>query len=192
MIAIAVLCMLCYGRSKRFNLLQAANGNFSFAHNVSKRFVEIFHQIGMVLKANALAVKESLQEKAINKRVFISYDNMKFYEKARNQRLHNRAAFISYTAGYVCFMNTPGSSDNSDNNWYGRYLRPDQIDREAVNFFTNEDLVLDTVAICHCSVAVRYTISEVLSQYFSQATIKEKIMQGNGEFSHACAIEIAG
>lgn len=74
---------------------------------------------------------------------------MNLYEKARDQRLHNRGALLSYTTGYVCFMNTPGSSTNSDDNWYERYLNADQVDKEALNNVKSEDFELDSVALNH-------------------------------------------
>lgn len=189
-VAVAVMCMLCYACNERSNLFQAVNGHLSFAHNVPKRYIEIFHQLGIIvlyesirrtLNANALAVKKALQEKATKKRFFISYDNMNFYEKARDQRLHNRGALLSYTTGYVCFMNTPESSTNSDNNWYERYLNADQVDREAVNDVKSDDLKLNSIALNHRSATIRHIASEVLSRYFGQAMQKEKIWHRDGK-----------
>ena len=72
---------------------------FSFADNASKRMVEIFHRIKIMvvyktvrraLKANATAVLEELKNKAWEKRFFVSFDNMNFYEQRRDKRLHNK------------------------------------------------------------------------------------------------------
>lgn len=93
----------------------------------------LYKSIYQTLNINALAIKEALQEKAIEKRFFISYDNMNFYEKARDQQFYNRGTLLNYTAGYVYFMNISESSINSDDNWYKCYLNVDQIDKEAVN-----------------------------------------------------------
>lgn len=81
----------------------------------------------------------------------------------------------------MCFVNIPGSLDSGTDNWYECYLSSDQVDRIAVNLIINEVLVLDTAAISHCSAAIRYTISEVLSQYFSQAMQKDKVMYKNSK-----------
>lgn len=68
-VAVAVIYMLCYACNERSNLFQAINGHLSFAHNVLKRYVKIFHQQGIIilyesirrtLNANAHAVKEAL------------------------------------------------------------------------------------------------------------------------------------
>lgn len=83
-------------------------------------------------------------------------------------------------------MNTPRSSDSSTDNRYKYYLSSDQVDRKAVNLLTNEDLALDNLAIFHRSAAVRYTISEVLSHYFSQAMQKDKVIYKNDKTSYVC------
>lgn len=78
--------------------------------------------IWRILSTNAIAVKKSLQNKVREKKFFVSFNNMNFYEKSRNQQLHNRTALISYIMGYVYFMSTSKSSDSNTNNWYKYYL----------------------------------------------------------------------
>lgn len=46
-----------------------------------------------------------LAERTQKERFFISYDNLNFYKHVRDQRSHNRAHQVNYTAGYVLFMN---------------------------------------------------------------------------------------
>ena len=106
---------------------------------------------------------------------------MNFYEKARNQRLHNRGALLSYTAGYVCFMNTPGSSTNSDDNWYERYLNTNQVDRKAMNNVKSDDLELNSIALNQRSAAICHIASEMLSRYFGQVMQKKKIPYRDGK-----------
>lgn len=102
-----------------------ANGQLSFAHNVPKQYIEIFHQMDLIisyksiqcsLSINTITVKKFLQNKATEKRFFISYDIKNFYEKLFDQRLHKKAALISYIVGYVYFINTPESSNSSTDN----------------------------------------------------------------------------
>lgn len=91
------------------------------------------------------------------------------------------------------FINTSGGSNNNTNNWYKHYLSFNQVNRKVVNLLTNENLVLDNITISHYSAAIRYTISEVLSHYFSQAMQKDKVMYKNGKTSYICnQIAIAG
>ena len=67
--AVVVMCILCYSCNKRSNLFQAVNGHLLFAHNILKQYIEIFHQLDIIvlyesirrtLNANALAIKEAL------------------------------------------------------------------------------------------------------------------------------------
>lgn len=90
MIVVVVLCMLCYAHSERSNLLQTVNSQLLFAHNMPKQYIEIFHQMDLIvsyesfqhsLSTNAISVKKSLQNKATEKRFIVSYNNMNFYEK---------------------------------------------------------------------------------------------------------------
>lgn len=72
---------------------------FSFAHNVSKRKTKVYHKMSLVvsykiiwqaLNANIQAILKMLYEKVNVKQSFLSYDNIKFYEKVHDQRIHNK------------------------------------------------------------------------------------------------------
>ena len=91
--------MLCYARNQQSNILQIATGYLAYADNVPKRTAEILHRMGLpvtsetvrkALSANAEAIRAELQEKAWNRRFFISFDNMNFYEHRRDQHLANK------------------------------------------------------------------------------------------------------
>lgn len=98
LIAVVALCLLCYAQSEKSNIFQATAGHAAFAHNIPKRAVETFHQMGLLvsyesirraLAANANAVEAELREKVQKYRFFISYDNMNFYEHVRDARIFN-------------------------------------------------------------------------------------------------------
>lgn len=63
-----------------------------------------------------LIIKFAFLNKILKKRFFIFYDNINFYEKVKNQQLYNKAAFLNYTIGYICFMNILSSLINSNDN----------------------------------------------------------------------------
>ena len=93
-------------------------GYFSFAHNVSKRGTEVYHKMGLVvsykivrlaLNVNGQAVLRMLCERFKVEWFFLSYDNINFYEKVQDQRVHNKNHQVAYTAGYVYFMKGQGS-----------------------------------------------------------------------------------
>ncbi len=111
--------MLCYVKNQRSDILQVPAGYFAYVDNTTKRMVENLHYMGFLityktvrraLQTNALAINKELQKKAWERRIFLSFDNINFYEHKRDQRLHNKVHQVAYTAGYVCFMRS-----NSDN-----------------------------------------------------------------------------
>ncbi|MCJ1345659.1 hypothetical protein MMC31_003867 [Peltigera leucophlebia] len=76
LIATIYLCMLAYSRSKYANLFQMVAGYFAFAQNMPKRYVEVFHKMGLLvtsetvykaLTANSEAVLQTLWERVRNK-----------------------------------------------------------------------------------------------------------------------------
>lgn len=181
--AVVCLSMLCYAWNKRSNILQRINDQFAFANNVTKRFVEAFHQMGMIvlyesicrgLYINAKVVMDTIIEKTRISQFFVLYNNMNVYEHARDQKIHNQSALVNYIAGYICFMKTPGSIDDSDNTWAKQYIDNDQIDRKFVNKLRYDEFELDKDDESHQSALVRYTISEVLDQFFFAAMNKQK------------------
>ena len=146
-----------------------------FAHHIPKQYIKNFHQVGIIvwyksicqtLNAIALAVKEVFQEKATKKRFFIFYDIMNIYEKAYNQQLYNRSARLSYNTGYVCFINTSRSLDNSNDNWYEHYINTNQLDRETVNDIELDNLELNSIALNHQSATICHIASKMLGKYF--------------------------
>lgn len=183
LIAVVSLAMLCYARSERSNLVQRVNSQFAFANNVPKQFVESFHQMGILvsyesircgLQTNAKTIMDIIVDKTRSSRFFISYDNMNFYENARDQRIFNRSSLVNYTAGYICFMKTPNMMEDMADSWEEQYIDSNQVDQKLVNELTNEDFDLSEADFTHQSAAIRYTISDVLGQYFATAMRRQK------------------
>ncbi len=85
--------MIYYSCNKWLNLFQAVNSHLLFTYNILKQYIEIFHQISIImlytsirhsLNINILVIKKVFKDKAIEKYFFISYDNIQFYKKAYN------------------------------------------------------------------------------------------------------------
>lgn len=151
LIAVVALAILCYAQSERCNLVQRVNAQFAFANNVPKRFVELFHQLGLIvsykslrrgLQSNAKAIMDSIIEKTRSQRFFILFDNMNFYENVRNQRLFNRSSLLNYTAGYIGFMKTNHRIEDGADSWEEQYIDDSQIDQKLVNELRNKDFDL--------------------------------------------------
>ncbi len=182
LISVVSLALLCYGRNECSNMFQRVIGHYAFSGNISKRSVESFHQIGIIvsyesirrgLQVNATAVMEEIIEKTRFHSFFISYDNMDFYENVQDQRLHNRSAIVNYTTRYICFMK-PLKGSREDDIWLEHYIDSDQIDQRLVNTLANKDFDLTQPNRDHRSATNRYILSEVLGQYFSKSMHKQK------------------
>lgn len=93
---------------------------------------------------------------------FISYDNMNFYEKVQDQRLHNKAHQVAYTAGYVFFMKGAG------------YLNANSINHAAIRDLKSADFLLDLAGNNHRQASSRYMLSQVLSRYYKKQLSAQK------------------
>lgn len=49
LVAVVALCLLSYTHSEQSNILQMVLGHVAFAHNIPKRTVETFHQMGLIV-----------------------------------------------------------------------------------------------------------------------------------------------
>lgn len=182
-IATISLCLLCYARNKRSNVLQMTMDYFAYADNTTKQMVEIFHRMGLAMTYktvkrafinNAIAVLEKLKEKAWCRRFFVSYNNMNIYSTQQDQHLHNKAHQIDYTAGYVSFMHSPHDED-PEATWYKQYLDANQMDYDAANQLVADDFLPSPNDLQHRALSVRYMISKVLANYFPTSLYKQKV-----------------
>lgn len=155
-IRVVSLCMLSYANSERSNVLQMVLGYYSFAQNVKKRCVEVLHRLGVlvsyetirvILKFNASAVKTRLKELVWQDRFFLSFDNMNFYARVRDQRLHNKNRQINFTAGYICKMSTNAATDET--NWDQTWLAADQSQHALAETVVSKDFLLQSNDIQH-------------------------------------------
>ena len=72
---------------------------FTFTYNVSKRRIKVYHKISLVvsyktvwqaLNANRQVVLRLLCKRVNVEQFFLFYDNMNFYKKVQDQRVHNK------------------------------------------------------------------------------------------------------
>ena len=121
-------------------------GYFTFAHNVSKKGTKVYHKMSLIvlykivqqaLNANGQAILRLLCEKVNVERFFLSYDNMNFYEKVQNQKVHNKNHQIVYTARYLCFMKGKAS--------FLHHI----VDYKAINKLTPFDFLLAPAEFQH-------------------------------------------
>ncbi len=94
LIFVVNLALLCYGQNEHSSMFQRAISYYVFSGNLSKRAVESFHQMGIIvlyesirhgLHVKLIAVIEEIVEKTRFHSFFISYDNIDFYDNVRDQ-----------------------------------------------------------------------------------------------------------
>ena len=129
---------------------------FFFAHNVSKKGVDVYYKMGLVvlykaiwqaLNANGQAVLKMLCERVNVKPFLLSYDNMNFYRKVQDQRVDNKNYQVVYIAGYVFFMKGP------------RLFLCYTVKYEAVNKLKPKDFLFALTKFQYQTKAIRYYLS---------------------------------
>ena len=173
LIATVSFYMMAYAKNKYTNLFQMVTSYFIFTHNVSKRGIDVYYKMGLIilyktvwqiLNANKQAILRLFCKKVNVKQFFLSYDNINFYKKVQDQRIYNKYYQIAYTTGYICFMKDKAS--------FFCYI----IDYKAVNKLIPSDFLLTLAEFQHQTKATHYILSQVLSQYFEKEIYKEHII----------------
>ncbi len=123
--------------------------------------------VQQALQVNAQAILSKLEEWAQSQCLFSLYDNMNFYKKVHDQRLHNKVHLVNYIAGYICFMNI------ADGNTLP-YINSDQVQHEALSSLIADNFLLDQVDFNHRAIATRFILGCALKQYFTPAMRKQK------------------
>ena len=138
---------------------------FTFTHNMSKRRTKVCHKMSLVvsyktvwqaLNANKQAVLRLLCKKVTVKQFFLFYDNMNFYKKVQDQKVHNKNHQVIYIPRYICFIKSKAS------------LLCHTVDYEAVNKLILSDFLLTLAKFQHQTEATCYILFQVLSQYCSK------------------------
>ncbi len=148
-------------------------GYFSFAHNMSKRRTEVYHKMGLVilykivwqiLNANEQGVLRLLCKKVNIERFFLFYDNMNFYKKVQDQKIHNKNHQVAYITRYVCFIKCEA------------FFLCHTINYEVVKKPTSSNFLLIPTDFQHQTKPTCYMLSQVISWYFGKEICKERII----------------
>ena len=107
------LAILCYAKSSGVNLLQGYIGYFLYASKTPKRVIEPLHQLDLSVTYESIiqatkAMTEDTSEQLRNWKfhvpaTFAVFDNLNYYSRTRDQRLHNQPGLLNYTACYVAY-----------------------------------------------------------------------------------------
>lgn len=115
-------------------------------------FAILSKTIWRVFQVNTQAILFRLDKLAQSQRLFILYNNINFYKKVCDQRLHNKAHIVNYTAEYVCFINAADGSPLP-------YINRDQVEPKAFNSLAASNFILDQVDINHRAATTWYILS---------------------------------
>lgn len=110
---------MCYAKNRNANLHQIVMGYYLVSANTPKRVFEVLHALGLsvsyssVVRTMKTIAKKSLENLRIvpseYPRFWISFDNMDFQARVRDQRLDHQGSLMHYCAGYVA-INQDGDS----------------------------------------------------------------------------------
>ncbi len=140
---------------------------------MTKKGIEVYYKMSLVasyktirqaLNANGQVVLRLLCKRVNVERFFLSYDNVNFYKKVQDQRVHNKNYQVAYTTRYIYFMKGEAS------------LFYHTVDYEAVNKLTPSDFLLAPAEFKFQMEATHYMLSQVLSRYFGKKIYKERII----------------
>jgi hypothetical protein len=116
---VTALSTMCYAKKRTANLLQMVMGYYFLSANTPKRVFEVLHAQGLsvsystTIQTMKTVAQESLQIlRTIPSKYpqfWISFDNMDFHARVRDQRLDHQGSLMHYCAGYVA-INRDGDS----------------------------------------------------------------------------------
>ena len=109
----AAMAVLGYARSFQVNLFQGYMGYFLYAGKTHKRVIEPLHRLGFSVKYESItsAMKSMAADAALKLRnwkfhippTIVVFDNLNYYAKTRDQRVHHQPQLLNYTAVYVAY-----------------------------------------------------------------------------------------
>ena len=106
-----VLSSLCYARNQHSNSVQLQMGYYLLSANTPKRVIEVLHQLRIsvcyktILNAmTAISKKACAQLRQIPskfRRFWVSFDNVDFLTRVRDQRIDHQGALLHHCIGYL-------------------------------------------------------------------------------------------
>lgn len=111
--------------------------------------------IWQAFQINAQAIFSRLNKQAQSQWLFILYNNINFYKRVYNQRLHNKAYIVNYTTKYIYFINIIDGSPLL-------YINYDQVQYKVFNCLIASSFILDQINVNHQVLAICYILSCVL------------------------------
>jgi hypothetical protein len=175
------MAILCYAKSSQVNLFQGHIGYFLYAGRTPKRVIEPLHRLGISVKYDSIiaAMRSMAEDSAVQLQNWkdhipapiVVYDNLNYYARKRDQRLHNQADMLNYTACYVAY--NPATRLNR------RLLRTD-IQWHKFHDLTTFDIIPTVEMTKRWENASRASLNKPLSRYLGAEMRKFKNQDGEG------------
>lgn len=164
---ISAISALCNVRSQRANTFQSHLGYFLYASKTPKRVIDVLHHhrfcvsygtVRNMVKSVAKHSRQDLKEWAgLFPPHFVSFDNMNFYGRVRDQRLDNSSELLNYTAGFVGM--------NPETHRTAMFTR-DHVNRFEIKNLDYSNFLLDDSELKHLKHVFRAGPNRTLSEYF--------------------------
>jgi len=168
-----VLSSLCYARNIRSNLVQTNMGYYLYAAKTNKRTIENLHRVGISVSyktvtriLNAVATSCELGVKQFHNQFpnyWVSFDNMNFYAKVRDERQHNQSQLLHYTAGYVA-VNPKGRIT--------KMLTYADVDLSKAGNLTVKDLLPDEKDLRRNENAFHAGVYDIINKFFGKQILR--------------------
>jgi hypothetical protein len=167
------LAILCYAKSARINLFQGHIGYFLYASKTPKRVIEPLHQLGLsityesIIMATKAMARDSLEQlqkwKFHIPATFAVFDNLNYYSRVHDQRIHNQPELLNLTACYVAY--NPKTRLN-------RQLLNSDIQLQKLGDLTSFGIMPTISMKTRWEGAARASINTTLFRYLRPAMIK--------------------
>jgi Family of unknown function (DUF6589) len=161
---------MCYAKKSSANLYQMVLGYYLVSANTPKRVFEVLHSLGIsVSYSSVIRTMKTIAEKAFQSlrnlpseqpRFWISFDNMDFHARVRDQRLDHQGSLMHYCAGYVA-INRDGD--------IGQMLTTKDINMSCAAKISASDIFLSTSDQKYLQNAFHFGAYTILSSYCSDS-----------------------
>jgi hypothetical protein len=167
---VTALSTLCYAKKKSANLQQQVMGYYLVSANTPKRVLEVLHQLGVsvsyksVVRTTNTVAKTSIEMlrglRSLCPRFWISFDNMDFLARVRDQRLDHQGELFHYCAGYVAINRICAS---------GSMLTAIDIDMLRAASITARDILLSNSDLEWLENATDFNVYCILKSYCGES-----------------------
>lgn len=107
------------------------------------------------------------------RRIFVFYNNINFYYKRQDQRMHKKFKQMAYIMGYIYFMHF--EFDNiANSNWKHTYINADKVDHRLVDSLIANNFLLCQKDFQYQIKSIQHILSNILVANFFKLLFWQK------------------